>query len=236
MTDDASTQAERFPRRTARRENTRKRIIKAAARLFQRVGYGSTTMNAIADAADVHVTTLFTHFKSKQDLAASANDITLRRLERLIAESQGQMPFFALFRNIVLDFAGRREGERDPGVTVWAELERDPELALAWATYEHRQVMMLADYVAAEYGLAPGDYRPMLVSGLMVSASWEAHRRWSGDAQRLNLERETLAALEIAEAMAKAALAAPAASARGEAAPRGARPKPAGQAGRKSAS
>ena len=72
MTDKDVTQAERFPRRTARRENTRKRIIAVAARLFQRVGYGTTTMNAIAEAADVHVTTLFTHFKSKQDLAASA--------------------------------------------------------------------------------------------------------------------------------------------------------------------
>jgi AcrR family transcriptional regulator len=207
MTGTSATSAERFPRRTARRENTRKRIIKAAARLFQRIGYGSTTMNAIADAADVHVTTLFTHFKSKQDLASCTNDATLERLQRLIAASVGEVPFFIFFRKIVLDFASRLEGERDPDVTVWSELERDPDLALAWATYEHRQVMMLADYVAAEYGLRADDYRPMLVSSLMVSASWEAHRRWSGDTKRLNLERETLVALDIAEAMARSTLA-----------------------------
>lgn len=208
MTGRIATAAERFPRRTARRENTRKQIIKAAARLFQRIGYGSTTMNAIADAADVHVTTLFTHFKSKHDLAACTNDATLERLERLIAVSIGEKPFFTFFREIVMDFAGRLEGERDPDATVWSELERDPDLALAWATYEHRQVVMLAGYVAAEYGLSNGDYRPMLVSSLMVSASWEAHRRWSGDTKRLNLERETLTALDVAEAMARSALAA----------------------------
>lgn len=220
MTDKDVTQAERFPRRTARRENTRKRIIAVAARLFQRVGYGTTTMNAIAEAADVHVTTLFTHFKSKQDLAASANEETLKRLERLIDNSVGRQPFFEFFRAIVMDFASRLAGERDPGVTVWSELERDPELALAWKSYEHRQIMMLAAYVAAEYGLPADDYRPVLVSGLMVSASWEAHRRWSGDTRRLNLERETLAAIDVAETMAKAVLARPAASAKTPAAPR----------------
>lgn len=209
MTEEASTQAERFPRRTARREKTRRRIITVAARLFQRVGYGSTTMNAIADAADVHVTTLFTHFKSKQALAVSTNDAMLDRLERMIAASVGKTPFFAFFRTIVMDFAGRLEGDRDPGTTVWSELERDPELAFAWKTYEHRQVMMLAGYVAAEYGLSAQDYRPVLVSNLMVSSSWEAHRRWSADAKRLNLERETLSALDTAEAMARAVLTGP---------------------------
>lgn len=220
MTEDGPTPAERFPRRTARRENTRNRIVKVAARLFQQVGYGSTTMNAIADAADVHVTTLFTHFKSKQDLASSANDVTLERLERLIAASQGKLPFFAFFRRIVMDFASRLEGERDPGVTVWSELERDPDLALAWATYEHRQVIMLAGYVAAEYGLGADDYRPVLVSSLMVSASWEAHRRWSSDTKHLDLAHETLVALDIAEGMAKAALGAPGGNARAKPAAR----------------
>ena len=143
-----------------------------------------------------------------------------KRLERLIDNSVGRQPFFEFFRAIVMDFASRLAGERDPGVTVWSELERDPELALAWKSYEHRQIMMLAAYVAAEYGLPADDYRPVLVSGLMVSASWEAHRRWSGDTRRLNLERETLAAINVAEAMAKAVLARPAASAKTPAAPR----------------
>lgn len=220
MNDKGATQAERFPRRTARREKTRRRIITVAARLFQRVGYGSTTMNAIADAADVHVTTLFTHFKSKQDLAACTNDATLDRLARLIQDSVGKTPYFAFFRTIVMDFAGRLEGERDPVSTVWAELERDPELAFAWQSYEQRQVMMLAGYVAAEYALSTDDYRPVLVSSLMVSASWEAHRRWSGDTKRLNLARETLAALDVAEAMAKTVLAMPRSAGKATAAPR----------------
>ncbi len=206
MSEKTGDQAERFPRRTLRRQNTRKRILKAATRLFQRVGYGHATMNAIAEAADVHVTTLFTHFKSKQDMAASANEATLERLALLISRSVGKVGFFDFFRNMVMDVAGRLHGEREPTLTVWSELERDPDLALAWASYEHRQVAMLAEYVAAEFGLPPESYAPTLVAGLMVSASWEAHRRWSADTRQRNLKNETLAALDVAERMAKAAL------------------------------
>ncbi len=208
MSEDTSDPAERFPRRTLRRQNTRNRILKTATRLFQREGYGQVTMNAIAKAADVHVTTLFTHFKSKQDLAASANDATLERLELLIARSLGRQPFFEFFRLMVMDVAGRLHGDREPTLTVWSELERDPDLALAWASYEHRQIVMLADYIATEYGLPGDSYTPTLVAGLMVSASWEAHRRWSADTRRLNLKQETIAALDVAERMAKSALAA----------------------------
>ena len=64
MNEVKADQAERFPRRTLRRQNTRARILRAAMQLFRQVGYGAATMNAIADAADVHVTTLFVHFKS----------------------------------------------------------------------------------------------------------------------------------------------------------------------------
>ena len=207
MSDETRDQAERFPRRTLRRQNTRKRILTAATRLFQQVGYGHTTMNAIAEAADVHVTTLFTHFKSKQDMAASANDATLARMELLISRAVGKTPFFEFFRNMVMDIAGRLHGDREPALTVWSEMERDPGMALAWASYEHRQVLMLAGYIATEYALPPDSFAPVLVAGLMVSASWEAHRRWSADTKRLNLKKETLAALDMAELMATAALA-----------------------------
>lgn len=205
MSSDQLDPAERFPRRTLRRQNTRKRIILAATRLFQRVGYGSATMNAIAEAADVHVTTLFTHFKSKQDLAASANDATIERLEKHIERTGGKVPFFTFFRDMVMDVAGRLERE-DPSVTVWSELERDPDLALAWATYEHRQVVMLSAYVAAEYDLSPDDYSATLVASLMVSASWEAHRRWTTDNELYDLKQETLTAIATAETMARAVL------------------------------
>ncbi len=207
MADDDISQADRFPRRTLRRQGTRRRILAEALKLFRQIGYGATTMNAIAEAADIHVTTLFTHFKTKRDLVSSLNDAGIDVLAQMVAKEKGNTPFFDFFRAVVLSNAEKIEGEIDPALTLWHELERDPELTMVWVRYEQRQVALLADYVAADYGLdAAADYTPILVSSLMVSAAWNAHRRWSEAAAQLDLETETVKALEIAEAMARAVL------------------------------
>jgi AcrR family transcriptional regulator len=54
--------------RTRRRhaEDTRRRIVEAAARLFTELGYQRTTMEAIAAAAEVSVESVYAHFKNKR--------------------------------------------------------------------------------------------------------------------------------------------------------------------------
>jgi AcrR family transcriptional regulator len=207
MTDDA-TQLERFPRRTLRRQQTRAAILKAANRLFRKVGYGAATMTAIADGADVHVTTLFTHFKTKRDLAVSLNDASVALLERLAADAKGNTPFFDFFRALVLKSAERIEPTSgDPALSLWHELREDPELTFAWVQYEQRQIVLLSDYIAHDYGLDQAtDYRPELVANLLIASSWTSHRHWTENAQTLDLKTETNKALEIAIQMAKAVL------------------------------
>jgi len=206
MTDE-DARLEKFPRRTQRRQQTRARILKSALKLFRQVGFGAATMNAIAEAADVHVTTLFTHFKTKRDLAISLNDSTVAMLEQLVADSKGKVPFFEFFQTLVLGTARRIEHASDPSLSLWHEMRRDPELTFAWVQYEQSQVVLLADYLAHEYGLdQASDYRPALVANLMVSSSWISHRRWTDSAGGLELETETLAAVQTATAMALSVL------------------------------
>ena len=90
---------------------------------------------------------------------------------------------------------------------VWRELGQDPELAFVWARYERRQVELLADYVADEYRLDRAiDYRPELVAGLMLAASWASHRRAAASGGALGLEKETANAVAVAIRMGRAAL------------------------------
>ncbi len=46
----------------------RKRILASATQLFQTKGYGDTTINAIADKADVGVGTIYNYFSSKNEI------------------------------------------------------------------------------------------------------------------------------------------------------------------------
>jgi AcrR family transcriptional regulator len=60
------------PRPRARRgAETRRRIEETAARLFTRGGYTSTTMQAIADDAGVHVQTIYLAYRTKAALLAA---------------------------------------------------------------------------------------------------------------------------------------------------------------------
>jgi AcrR family transcriptional regulator len=205
-TTSGETQPERYPRRAARRANTRARILEAALAQFQKVGYADATMNAIAEAADIHVTTLFTHFKTKRDLAATLAEGEIEVLADMIAESKGKIPFFEFFRKLVVTTAGQRQQEGDHKTGLMQELQTDPELALGWLRYEEREVRLLADYIAHDYGLdARGDYVPYLAAQSLITSGVVSYTRWTKVPGR-DLVRETEEALDLAERMARAIL------------------------------
>ena len=52
-------------------EDTRRRIIQGAIRLFGRIGYKRATTRAIAVESDVNEVTIFRHFGSKKNLLAA---------------------------------------------------------------------------------------------------------------------------------------------------------------------
>nr|WP_279588430.1 TetR/AcrR family transcriptional regulator [Sphingopyxis panaciterrae] len=199
-------QAERFPRRSARRARTRQRILDAAQEQFMKAGYADATMNAIADAADIHVTTLFTHFKTKRDLAAALSDQEIEELRAMVVAAKGKIPFFDFFRRLVLTTAATRQKDGDPKTGLTQEVQRDPELALSWLRYEENEVRLVAEYIAHDYGLdAKGDYAPYLAGQILIASGVTSYTRWVRD-KNLDLVKETETALDLAERMARAIL------------------------------
>ena len=206
MTEEAD-RAARFPRRTNRRLETRARIVEAASKLFRGVGYEQATMAAIAEAADIHVTTLFTHFKTQAELVATLGDAAIAQLATHIEEARGKAPFLVFFRAVVIGAAKAFQHDDGPNIAMGHELRRDPQLAFGWMDYERRQVEMLAAYIAADYGLDPAsDQRPMLVASLLMTSTTLAHDRWLESKRTLDLVEETLKALDIAQVMAESVL------------------------------
>jgi AcrR family transcriptional regulator len=61
-------------RRLAQVRATRLRVIEAAKTLFIEQGYPATTLESVADAADVPLPTLYRHFKSKRALLSAILD------------------------------------------------------------------------------------------------------------------------------------------------------------------
>lgn len=67
-------------RRERRKREVRDRIVQAAARLFQRQGFEATTVDQIAEAADVAQKTFFNHFPTKH---AAFRELAHERVDRL---------------------------------------------------------------------------------------------------------------------------------------------------------
>lgn len=205
--ENAASTADRFPRRTARRQQTRAKILDSALKEFQRVGYSNATMNAIADSADIHVTTLFTHFKTKKELAETLANVELEVLASLIAAARGTVPFFDFFRELVLAAAQERQSKGDHKRGLSRESLLEPELALNWLRYEEQEIRLLADYIASDYGLdLATDFEPFLAADVLISSGVMAYTRWRKGHGAKDLVKETEGALNLAERMARSVL------------------------------
>lgn len=73
-------------RRSRRRRELHQTILATAAELFARDGYDATTVERIADAADVAPATFFNHFRSKEDVLREIGRDVFSRFRRLVDE------------------------------------------------------------------------------------------------------------------------------------------------------
>jgi AcrR family transcriptional regulator len=69
-----AVKARKRTRRAEKAQETHRRIVGAATRLFLEHGYVPTTIDAIADAADVAVETVYARFRNKTNLMVAVKD------------------------------------------------------------------------------------------------------------------------------------------------------------------
>ncbi|MBW2288708.1 MAG: TetR/AcrR family transcriptional regulator [Deltaproteobacteria bacterium] len=77
-------------RRERRSQELRDRIYLAAQALFLEYGFAATTVNQIADAADVAQATFFNHFQSKTAILGAMTEEVFAQLESLMSEVLSQ--------------------------------------------------------------------------------------------------------------------------------------------------
>lgn len=201
---------ERFPRRSRRKQETRQRIVDAAEALFQKVGFGDATMLAIAEAADIHITTLFTHFRSKRELGDAISERVLDRLRVAIDDNRGKRPFFDFMRRLTRSAGLRHVRRAAQNLAMGRLFGADEDFTASWMSYERRQIELLAVYIAEDFGLdLPGDYRPTLIANMIVGGNIMAHQRWVDSGGALDLVGESLAVLDAVETFVSRGLAQP---------------------------
>jgi AcrR family transcriptional regulator len=162
-------------RRERKKLETRHALERAALRLFGERGYEQTTVEDIAEAADVAVRTFFRYFSSKQDVLFG--EVVTDRVVRLRTELAARPRDEDLLESIravmdLLDFNGPDEEEQ-----ILARMElmrRQPSFVTRYLEIMDEMRSLVVDFVAERTGLDPTrDLFPLLVGGACV-ASWDS--------------------------------------------------------------
>lgn len=160
-------------------------------------------MAAIADAADIHITTLFTHFPSKRKLAAAIAVTAGTRFKTVVETQRAQgVPVLTFWRNQVGRIAHAYERDGDGQINLGRALAGEPELLPVWFDHQRLQIALMAEYIADELGIDPvEDRRAQIVAAMLVAGGRLAFDSWieSGRAGDLVAENERL--LDAAEAV-----------------------------------
>ncbi|MBC7301952.1 MAG: TetR family transcriptional regulator [Nocardia sp.] len=153
--------------RERKKERTRRTIRVEAFRLFREQGYGETTVEQIAAAAEVSPSTFFRYFPSKEQLVLT-DDLDPAMDEALRAQPPGQHPI-AAFRNAMSAVFGSME----PAELAF-EQERQqllfgvPELRSAIGQEYHRSIGFAADLMADYLGRSAEDFEVRVTAGALI--------------------------------------------------------------------
>ncbi|MBI3747868.1 MAG: TetR/AcrR family transcriptional regulator [Chloroflexi bacterium] len=156
-----------MPRVSAAHEREiRSRIVDAAARVFGRTGYHSSTIADVCHESGLSVGAVYTYFASKEDLfRTSCDQIAARGLEELAARLAGTTTTLERLRVAVeLYVEAIDEYAGAPGqvslIQAWAEVDREPGL-LEMLTARRERLVGAAELLLRQ-GMASGEMPPWL--------------------------------------------------------------------------
>jgi AcrR family transcriptional regulator len=183
-----------------KRRATRDRIATTAAALVASDGLARTTVEQIAESAEVGRATFFRYFSSKED--AVAEGLTKHWLDRITAALarqpeglSGADAVRAAFGELGDGFAGISDQVRE-----LATLTRSSPALSAWTLQIYlRYETAIADLVAPRLpGARPDDPRPRLLGALAMASVRIALDDWLRDGGTLpDRVREALASLSV---------------------------------------
>jgi AcrR family transcriptional regulator len=154
-------------RRERKKQETRAALEAAALRLFAERGYERTTVEDIADAADVAVRTFFRYFSSKQHVLFGdvAHTIVARLRTALADRPPGETPVEAV--RAAMDAVDIADYDQHRQISARMRLVRHlPELLPAYQMIFHELHEAIAEFVASRTGESPGALYPQLLAGV----------------------------------------------------------------------
>ncbi|MGW7690459.1 TetR/AcrR family transcriptional regulator [Streptomyces asiaticus] len=139
-------------RRERKKAATRQKIADTALRLFLERGYEAVGIREVAAAADVAVTTLFSHFASKEALVFEQDQDFEQRLTQAVTGRAPDEPLLPALRREIQALV--RHCTADSAAPIWHMIDTSPALREYEESMRLRHAESLAAAIAADPGLS----------------------------------------------------------------------------------
>jgi AcrR family transcriptional regulator len=156
----------------------RRSVQQEALRLFAEQGYEETTVEQIADAADISTTTFYRYFPTKEDVVL---DDAFDPIFEQIAGGTEHEPLVTTVRAAIAAVAAAAEQERDTTLARLQLLASVPALRARKGAEGRKTFDLFLRVFSARSGRPADDYRLRVTTAAFVAAQLEAARCW-GDA------------------------------------------------------
>jgi AcrR family transcriptional regulator len=163
--------------RERKKQKTRWSIQEQALRLFQEQGYDKTTVDQIAEAAEISPSTFFRYFKTKEDVVLQDEYDPI--MERLYVAAPREMGLVAALRHALAEaFATFDEADRTTLIQRTDLTMSVPALRMRLLDSLIGTTDLLASAAAQRTGGSPDDFRLRMFSGACIGAILAAMFAW----------------------------------------------------------
>ncbi|MEU9645108.1 TetR family transcriptional regulator [Streptomyces sp. NPDC048188] len=155
-------------RRERKKAATRQKIADTALRLFLERGYDAVGIRDVAAEADVAVTTVFSHFASKEALVFEQDEDFEQRLTRAVTDRAPDEPIVPALRREILALV--RHCTADGAAPVWRMIDASDALRRYDESMRLRHADALARAIAAEPGLTRSETAARTLARFAIDA------------------------------------------------------------------
>jgi AcrR family transcriptional regulator len=159
--------------RERKKAKTRAAIHAHALRLFAAQGYHATTVEQIADAAEVSPSTFFRYFPTKEDVVLH-DELDPKLIASLTEQPAELGPIAAIRRSMRETFAGLSEAEAARELQRHELARTVPELRARMLEQFAGGLAMLSDALAERLGRSPDDIEVRTLAGAVVGVGLSA--------------------------------------------------------------
>ncbi|MET9258052.1 TetR family transcriptional regulator [Streptomyces sp. NPDC003717] len=176
-----SDRAEPMPGlRERKKARTKAAIQREAVRLFREQGYSATTVEQVAEAAEVAPSTVFRYFATKQDLVFSTDyDLPFAKLFQ--AQSPDLTPIQAERETISSMLKDISSQELALQRERWVLILSEPELWGASLGSISRTMQVMSEEVAKRAGRSPRDASVRAYTGAVFGVMLQVSLEWAND-------------------------------------------------------